>query len=517
MEFFLDFFEELDEMVYVADLETHELMYMNRHLRRSLGYERHEEYMGKLCYEVLQGGEMPCAFCTNRDLKPGKFVSWVHKNPVLAKRYLIKDSLISYQGKLCRIEIAIDVDEEIASSATYYYARSETILNECLQRIFSTTDPDKGLELILAYLGETFLCDRVYIFELDGERQMNNTYEWCSEGVTAQQEILQNVPLSTIDWWMELFSENKVVLIPDLEEIRTKYPVSYALLKPQNINTLAAGPISFEGRVVGFVGVDNPNRDMMTLLTPVLNVIGYFVAALLSQRDLLKRLNLLSFHDPLTGAFNRNAMFEHGDQELSESSAGDQLIRHCCDLLRETLETQWIYRAGGDEFVAVFRSCPEKVFHKNVRALHNRIRQDKYHMAVGYAWSDKAPFRLEALISQADGVMYQDKRDYYAANYQRPGIDRRRYDGAPGSQPVGEESLFENFLSSTYHDMDQLFRSMSQQNSVGYFYFGDMQKNLFYISDNMRDEFGFRSNVVPGLLQEWAQRISTSRFRNMYW
>ena len=33
----------------------------------------------------------------------------------------------------------------------------------------------------------------------------------------------------------------------------------------------------------------------------------------------------------------------------------------------------------------------------------------------------------------------------------------------------------------------------------------------------MRDEFGFRSNVVPGLLQEWAQRISTSRFRNMYW
>ena len=182
MEFFLDFFEELDEMVYVADLETHELMYMNRHLRRSLGYERHEEYMGKLCYEVLQGGEMPCAFCTNRDLKPGKFISWVHKNPVLAKRYLIKDSLISYQGKLCRIEIAIDVDEKITSSATYYYARSETILNECLQRIFSTTDPDKGLELILAYLGETFLCDRVYIFELDGERQMNNTTSGAARG-----------------------------------------------------------------------------------------------------------------------------------------------------------------------------------------------------------------------------------------------------------------------------------------------------------------------------------------------
>ena len=536
MELFLDFFEELDEMVYVADLDTHELMYMNRHLRKSLGYERHEEYLGKLCYQVLQGGDAPCAFCTSRSLEPGKFVSWIHKNPVLGKRYLIKDSVISYQGRNCRIELAIDVDEEIVCSNTYYYARSETILNECLQRIFSTTDPNKGLELILAYLGETFLCDRAYIFEVDGEDQASNTYEWCGKGVTAQREILQKLSLSSIDWWMQMFSENKVVLIQDLEEIRSEYPVSYAVLKPQNITTLAAGPINFEGRVVGFVGVDNPNRDMMALLTPVLNVIGYFVATLLHQRDLLRRLNQLSFHDPLTGAYNRNAMFEHGEKELPLTSvgvvycditglkrvndsqghsAGDQLIRHCCDLLRETLETQWIYRTGGDEFVAVFRICPEEVFHKNVQALHNRIQQDKYHMAVGYAWTDQAPFHLEALISQADRVMYQDKRDYYAANYRQPGIDRRRIERLP-AHPSKEDSLFEHFLSTTYHDMEQFFQSISQQNSVGYFYFGDMQKDLFYISDNMRDEFGFSSNVVPGLLREWVQRISTPRFQDMF-
>ena len=539
MEFFLDFFEELDEMVYISDLETHELQYMNRCLRQSLGYKRHEEYVGKKCYEVLQGGNMPCIFCTNNVLKKGKFVSWTHKNPVLGKRYLIKDSLISYGGRPCRIEIAIDVDAEVVSSSTYYYARSETILNECLQRIFSTMDPDKALDLILAYLGETFLCDRVYIFELDADSQTDNTYEWCREGVTAQREILQKVPLSSIDWWMRLFSENQVVLIQDLEEIRTKYPVAYAILKPQNVSSLAAGPVSFEGRVVGFIGADNPNRDMMALLTPILNVIGYFVAALLRQRDLLRRLNALSFHDPLTGAFNRNAMFEHGAKPLALTSvgviycditglkrtndsqghsAGDRLIQHCCSLLRESLETPWIYRTGGDEFVAVFRDCPETVFQKNVQALYTRIQQDEHHMAVGYAWSDQAPFSLETLISQADKVMYQDKREYYAANYQRPGIDRRSRSGErEGNGLAVKDSLFDHFLSTTYHDIDLLFQSISQQNSVGYFYFGDMQKDLFYISDNMRDEFGFRSNVVPGLLKEWARRISTPKFRDMYW
>lgn len=52
---------------------------------------------------------------------------------------------------------------------------------------------------------------------------------------------------------------------------------------------------------------------------------------------------------------------------------------------------------------------------------------------------------------------------------------------------------------------------------MGYFYFGDMEKDLFYISDNMRDEFGFPSNVVPGLLKEWANRIPSPQYQEMYW
>ena len=46
----LSFFEDLDEMVYVSDLESHELLYMNRHLRESLGYGKDEDYKGKKCY-----------------------------------------------------------------------------------------------------------------------------------------------------------------------------------------------------------------------------------------------------------------------------------------------------------------------------------------------------------------------------------------------------------------------------------------------------------------------------------
>lgn len=178
MEYLLNFFEDLDEMVYISDMETNELVYMNRHLRNALGFENHAQYQGQMCYKVLQGYDQPCSFCTNHILEPNHFHSWTHINPVMNKRFLIKDSVFYYDDRKYRIEIAIDVDSEVVCQTPYYYARSESILNGCLQQAFSDASPEAALGQILSYVGRTFSCDRVYIFELDGD-SANNTYEWC--------------------------------------------------------------------------------------------------------------------------------------------------------------------------------------------------------------------------------------------------------------------------------------------------------------------------------------------------
>ena len=43
IQFIWEFFEKLDEMVYVTDIETNLLVYMNAHLRQTLGFQSHEE------------------------------------------------------------------------------------------------------------------------------------------------------------------------------------------------------------------------------------------------------------------------------------------------------------------------------------------------------------------------------------------------------------------------------------------------------------------------------------------
>ncbi len=540
-----DFFEDLDEIVYVSDVETHELVYMNHHLRDALGYGSHTEYVGKKCYEVLQGSPVPCSFCTNEQLKMGEFVSWIHKNPILNKRFLVKDSLIQDGGRNYRIEIAIDADSEIACKTPYYYARSETILNECMQHMFSNTNPEESMQTMLTYIGQTFSCDRAYIFEVYGNQTISNTYEWCSEQAEPQKELLQHVAVSAVDWWLTLFANNEVTVIPDLEEIRASHPESYALLKPQNIHSLAAGPIKVDGEVIGFVGVDNPDPQMLPLITPLLNIIGYFTSTLLKRRDLLAKLNELSYHDQLTGALNRHALSEqYGElpmrsvgvlycditglkkvNDIQGHEAGDQLICHCYDLIREAVDSGMVYRTGGDEFIALYPNCEETAFRSSLYRLRGKIQEDTCHIAVGYIWSDTQPLNLEKLITQADQVMYQNKRDFYRKNSRRPGVDRRQPEtegeptrrGAPALEHRTKSTPFQDFLSQANCDMEALFQSVSQDNDSSYFYIGDMQRDLFYISDNMKEDFGFPHNQVKGLLRQWSKRITTPEFQDIFW
>lgn len=533
------FFDEMDEMVYVSDIETNELVYMNRHLLEALGFEPGIKYQGKLCYEVLQGRHAPCPFCNNLKLQEGKFISWTHKNPILNKRFLIKDSMILSQGRKYRIEIAIDADSEIACYTPYFYTRNEAILNECLQQIFSTTNPEESIEQLMVYIANVFGCDRAYIFEIKEKIYASNTYEWCAESVIPQKELLQNVPLSSIDWWMDLFAENQVTVIENLENIRNLYPESYAVLKPQNITSLVAGPIKADGQIIGFLGVDNPDKQRMPLVEPFLNVIGYFVSSLLRRRDLLDRLNELSYHDQLTGALNRNALAEYYNQmpmktvgvvycditglkSVNDSlghAAGDRMICHCYEMIKNSIKSEKIYRTGGDEFIALCPDCSEKEFRNMVSDLQESIQRDEHHMALGYAWCDDSVLNLEDTIAQADKVMYEDKRIYYQKYSQKFGVERRQSRRIPKGDGFMNPSAssFQKFLDMAYCNAEAFFNSISEDNRSSYFYFGDMQKNLFYISDNMRDDFGFQDNIVADLLALWAKRISTPELREIYW
>lgn len=104
--------DEYDGIVYVSDLHTYELKYMNREGCRAFGVTN-EELLSKrkTCYEVLQGRTEPCPFCTNPYLEEDSFYEWKFYNPHLQKTLLLKDRKLLWEGSDARIEFATDITE----------------------------------------------------------------------------------------------------------------------------------------------------------------------------------------------------------------------------------------------------------------------------------------------------------------------------------------------------------------------------------------------------------------------
>ncbi len=106
----LSIFDSIDEVIYVTDPISYEILYMNKFLKKVLA----KNPIGGLCYREFQNFDSPCYFCTNEIIlkKIGSPYKWEFHNPVMNKDYYIVDRIIKWpDGRDVRFEIAIDITE----------------------------------------------------------------------------------------------------------------------------------------------------------------------------------------------------------------------------------------------------------------------------------------------------------------------------------------------------------------------------------------------------------------------
>jgi PAS domain S-box-containing protein len=103
--------DSLDAVVYVADMNTHEILFVNKYLRKTFG-----NVVGEKCWHALQNEQTgPCDFCTNeklldKDGKPKGVYVWEFQNTINGRWYVIHDRAIRWvDGRIVRLEIATDI------------------------------------------------------------------------------------------------------------------------------------------------------------------------------------------------------------------------------------------------------------------------------------------------------------------------------------------------------------------------------------------------------------------------
>ena len=321
--------------------------------------------------------------------------------------------LISREGKIKeRLEIA-------------------TILNKCIAELISGEDEDASISNLLRIISGYFDGDRSYIVQIDEKSNVcTNTYEYAMNGVTAEKDNLQEVPMEMLDIWMDSFRKNGLYYIPDIEEEQGQ--PYYETLKMQDITRLLAVPLNSDGKIIGFLGVDNPrlHYEDHTLLSSI----QYFLTDSLKAKERKACLQYMSYRDMLTTLYNRNRYIQvlegmkaktviktgvayidiNGLKRVNDlygHEAGDRLIINTASSMLAILPEN-AYRVGGDEFVLICFDMDEKIFRSKVRDICDSIAAKRISVSVGVVWEESSS-ELETMLRRADDLMYAEKKKYY--------------------------------------------------------------------------------------------------------
>lgn len=184
--------DNLDALVYVSDLETHELLYMNAFGRRIWG-----AIDGRKCWQVLQDGDGPCVFCTNHQLvsnedSPKPPHVWEFQNQLDQRWYQCRDQAIRWtDGRLVRLEIATDITErkqmELALQEAHEQARAAALTDE-LTRLHNRRAFFEFGGQLLSQARRHQSPMALIMMDLDFFKRVNDTY-----GHDAGDEVLRQV------------------------------------------------------------------------------------------------------------------------------------------------------------------------------------------------------------------------------------------------------------------------------------------------------------------------------------
>lgn len=386
--------------VYISDMDTYDLLYVNKHSCDTLQVSQNQ-LIGRKCYEAIQGRASPCPFCTNSRLTKEKSYDWEFYNPNLNRTFIIKDRMLDWHGHKARIELSYDM-----YSTEFKLAKKDQEREAILKTI------PAGMARVDARDFKTVLWHNGIFLDMIGYTNEQFEEELHNECAYLHPEDLKRA-LSLIDR-MKKTGDNV------LFEAR-----AYTRSKEERLWTVTLCYISGEDSWDGIPSYYSIGLDIT------------------NERRQIEKLQRKAEKDALTGIYNRDATetqikeflceqpqtmsalfmidtdnFKHindthghmtGDIVLSEMAAG---------MKRIISESDLVGRIGGDEFTIFMKDIPSIDAAKNkaqelLEMFHHLFEHDKKTMkvscSIGISICPKDGNTFEEMYYCADKALYQAK------------------------------------------------------------------------------------------------------------
>jgi len=265
-ECFVTVMNSIDAIVYVADMDTHEVLFANKRIT-----QQHGDLIGKICWKAIQNDQTgPCEFCTNDKLlnadgKPNAPYIWEFQNTGDKQWYQCRDQAIPWpDGRMVRIEMATDITARKKEEKTILqrerYLRG---LNKA-EQVLLTSKAEIPFQIFVDGIGSVSGASRAYVFlnhtGANGQLLSSQKVEWCAEGVPSEidnPELQEFSFAENLPQWEKTLSAGG-----SINRCRSEFSAAeHNILAPQGIHSILIIPLIVGENFFGFVGFDNCISD----------------------------------------------------------------------------------------------------------------------------------------------------------------------------------------------------------------------------------------------------------------
>ena len=224
-----------------------------------------------------------------------------------------------------------------------------------------------------------------------------------------------------------------------MQIIKERNPEWYESLSSYNVESMVLFPLKDNGNILGYIWATNFDIKNTVKIKETLELSAFFIAEELSNYQMVRRLEVLSTIDMLTGTLNRNAMnnrvttfdpVKEGIKSIGVIFAdlnglkfindkeghfkGDQFLRKSADVLRSVFTDDELYRAGGDEYMVLVVNNTKEEFEAKVEKIREINKTENKNLFALGSCFDSDELNIRKALRIADEKMYEDKEEYYS-------------------------------------------------------------------------------------------------------
>ncbi|HWR89926.1 MAG TPA: PAS domain S-box protein, partial [Dissulfurispiraceae bacterium] len=264
---FKDLFESNPHPMWIYDLESLSFLAVNNAAVHRYGYSR-EEFLSMTIRDIRPPEDVAALLDNVSRVTEGLDEAgiWRHIGKDGTVLFVeITSHVITFRGRRAELVLAHDITERRkAELALAHRVEMERIISSISTGFLRSPmeDIDQTINEALEKIGRFADVDRTYVFlfSRDGTT-MDNTHEWCAEGIGPQIGNLKNLPVEPFPWLIQRLRAFETIHIPGVAELPEEARPERDVLSAQDILSLVLVPMTYGQDLIGYLGFDSVRTE----------------------------------------------------------------------------------------------------------------------------------------------------------------------------------------------------------------------------------------------------------------